>query len=104
MRQASANGEMPPTVLHRVDHSRNMARFYVMSISPSLFGDAALVRSWGRMAKKGAFKIKLYHSYGEAEVARAKIIAQKLARGYKVGIFPAHKPQAKDDRQLDLFN
>ena len=37
-------------VLERRDPSRNMARFYVLAIEPTLFGDMALVREWGRIA------------------------------------------------------
>ena len=40
-------------VLERRDPSRNMARFYVLAIEPTLFGDAALVREWGRMVPSG---------------------------------------------------
>jgi predicted DNA-binding WGR domain protein len=36
-------------VLHRCDPSCNMARYYVLSIEPSLFGDATLIREWGRL-------------------------------------------------------
>jgi hypothetical protein len=35
-------------VLERRDPTRNMARYYVLSLEPSLFGDTALVRQWGR--------------------------------------------------------
>jgi predicted DNA-binding WGR domain protein len=31
-------------VLERQDESCNMARYYVLSVEPTLFGDAALVR------------------------------------------------------------
>jgi predicted DNA-binding WGR domain protein len=36
-------------VLDRCDPSCNMARYYVLSIEPSLFGDASLIRQWGRI-------------------------------------------------------
>ena len=32
--------------LRRIDRSRNMARFYALSVEPDLFGGAALVRQW----------------------------------------------------------
>lgn len=102
MKKAPFQNDIPTTVLHRVDPSCNMARFYVMSISPSLFGDVALVRSWGRLTKKGRVKIQLFGSSGEAEVARARLISKKLARGYRTGIYP-HEPRASDTGQLDLF-
>jgi len=41
-------------VLERIDRDRNMARFYVLSIEPTLFEDLALVRRWGRMGARGA--------------------------------------------------
>jgi hypothetical protein len=43
-------GEAPHyVVLDRIDPAANMRRFYVLSIEPSLFGDATLVREWGRV-------------------------------------------------------
>jgi hypothetical protein len=35
---------VPFVILDRHDPARNMARYYVLSIEPSLFGDTALVR------------------------------------------------------------
>ncbi len=32
--------------LHRIDPDRNMARFYTMSVQPSLFGEWSLFREW----------------------------------------------------------
>jgi predicted DNA-binding WGR domain protein len=34
-------------VLERRDCVRNVARFYVLAIEPSLYGDAVLMRAWG---------------------------------------------------------
>ena len=39
--------------LHRVDPTRNMARFYTMALQPTLFGDWALLREWGRIGSAG---------------------------------------------------
>jgi len=74
------------TVLHRVDRSRNMARFYCLQVTPSLFGDAALVRSWGRLDTPGRIRIDLFGTRGEAEVAKAKLAAEKLKKGYRPAI------------------
>ncbi|MGO7014944.1 WGR domain-containing protein, partial [Rhizobium johnstonii] len=35
--------------IERIDPSKNMARFYALSIEPNLFGGTSLVRSWGRI-------------------------------------------------------
>ena len=40
-------------LLERIDPSQNMARYYVLSIEPTLFGDSALVREWGRIGVTG---------------------------------------------------
>ena len=40
-------------VLDRFDPACNMARYYVLSIEPSLFGDTPLIREWGRIGSPG---------------------------------------------------
>src|SRR5271166_4276187 len=47
-------------VLERVDRAKNMARFYVLSIEPTLFEDLALVRRWGRIGSVGCERIDLH--------------------------------------------
>ena len=69
-------------VLHRVDAARNMARFYAMSIEPTLFGGLSLVRNWGRMGTRGRYKIELFEDEAAAESAMARLAGIKSARGY----------------------
>jgi predicted DNA-binding WGR domain protein len=47
MEQDVSNLQM--LVLERRDSHRNLARFYVLAIEPTLLGDSALVREWGRI-------------------------------------------------------
>jgi predicted DNA-binding WGR domain protein len=47
-------------VLERCDPARNMARFYVLTIEPTLFGDTALVREWGRLGQRGRRRLDLF--------------------------------------------
>lgn len=47
-------------MLERRDPSRNMARFYVLAIEPTLFGDMALVREWGRIGSLGRRRLDLH--------------------------------------------
>src|SRR5271165_1693787 len=49
-------------VLERVDRTKNMARFYVLSIELTLFEDLALVRRWGRIGSAGRKRIDLHPS------------------------------------------
>jgi predicted DNA-binding WGR domain protein len=37
----------------RTDATKNMARFYALSIEPTLFGTPCLTRRWGRIGSKG---------------------------------------------------
>jgi predicted DNA-binding WGR domain protein len=39
--------------LTRTDPDRNMARFYTMTLQPTLFGEWALLREWGRIGSAG---------------------------------------------------
>lgn len=68
--------------LHRIDPARNMARFYVLSVTPTLFGSAALVRHWGRMGTLGRTRIDLFVAHGDAEAELHRMARIKRRRGY----------------------
>lgn len=67
--------------LHRIDPARNMARFYRMSSTSSLFGDICLVREWGRIGRPGRIRIDLYQTVEEAIAARKALSRLKRQRG-----------------------
>lgn len=71
-------------VLERRDPSRNMARFYVLAIEPTLFGDAALVREWGRIGSLGRRRLDLHADMATAEEALEVWLERKARRGYRV--------------------
>jgi predicted DNA-binding WGR domain protein len=77
----------PPTpclqmlVLDRTDRQQNMARFYVLSVEPTLFGDAALVREWGRWGSGGRRRLDLYAGHHEAAEALEDWLLRK-AKSY----------------------
>lgn len=73
----------PTTHLHRIDPTRNMARFYRLSMAPSLFGDICLVREWGRIGTCGRIRIDLYEHPDEAVAAHAALERAKRRRGYR---------------------
>jgi predicted DNA-binding WGR domain protein len=70
-------------VLDRFDPARNMARYYVLSIEPTLFDDSSLVREWGRIGKPGRRRIELYRDDGNARTALSAWLERKVRRGYK---------------------
>jgi predicted DNA-binding WGR domain protein len=69
-------------VLHRCDPSCNMARYYVLSIEPSLFGDATLIREWGRIGQPGQRRVELYEDQSCAMEALETWLQRKRRRGY----------------------
>jgi predicted DNA-binding WGR domain protein len=69
-------------LLRRIDPSLNMARFYVLSIQPNLFGGSSVVREWGRIGTRGQFKVELADDRALAEQRAAKIERSKRRRGY----------------------
>ncbi len=69
-------------VLDRCDPTCNMARYYVLSIEPSLFGDATLIREWGRIGRPGQRRIELYENQSCAVEALETWLQRKRRRGY----------------------
>jgi predicted DNA-binding WGR domain protein len=70
-------------VLERRDENRNMARFYVLAIEPTLFGDSALVREWGRIGSWGRRRLDLYADDRASGEALEAWLRRKVRRGYR---------------------
>jgi predicted DNA-binding WGR domain protein len=69
-------------VFERHDPARNMARFYVLSIEPTLFGDTGVIRQWGRIGASGQRRIDLHADGVKARIALDVWLTRKLKRGY----------------------
>lgn len=69
--------------IERTDAAKNMARFYAMQISTSLFGETCLIRRWGRIGTLG--QMRIHHFGREEEAVRLflNLTRQKRARGYR---------------------
>jgi predicted DNA-binding WGR domain protein len=70
-------------VLERRDPRLNMARFYVLAIEPTLFGDVALVREWGRIGSRGRRRLDLFVDAACAAEALDLWLVRKRRRGYR---------------------
>ena len=63
--------------------ARNMARFYTLSIEPTLFCDVCLIRRRGRIGTRGQTKTMSF-SHEEIAIALfARLQRQKTKRGYQ---------------------
>jgi predicted DNA-binding WGR domain protein len=71
-----------PLHLRRIDDTRNMRRFYLLSIQPTLFGGASLVRNWGRIGTNGQTKIETFDDSAQAGKAFGQLERTKRRRGY----------------------
>ena len=78
-----SNIPLSEIVLRRVDPTRNMARFYGLSLQPTLFGEVSVVRSWGRIGTRGRIKIATHASGEGAATDFARLEAAKRRRGYR---------------------
>lgn len=68
--------------LRCIDPERNMARFYSMSVQPTLFGEWALLREWGRIGSAGRLVQRQFASEQEAALAMAAHLKVRLTHGY----------------------
>jgi len=68
--------------LERRDAAKNMARFYMLSIEPTLFGDVRLRRHWGRIGTRGQVKLHDFSRREEAAVLFDTLLRAKRRRGY----------------------
>ena len=80
---AAGLGVVSPSIdLKRIDLTKNMRRFYRMSLQPDLFGGVDLVREWGRIGFRGQWLIERHPGEDEAVLAMLKLEAAKRKRGY----------------------
>ncbi len=70
-------------LLHRIDPSENMARFYRVEMATDLFGVITLERRWGRIGAGGQYRLTSYPSRILAEGAALRLIRGKERRGYR---------------------
>lgn len=77
--------------IERTEASKNMARYYALEISATLFGEACLTRSWGRIGKRGQTKTHHFTSEQDAVLLFLELVRQKRARGYVASRFACQK-------------
>lgn len=66
----------------RCDTTRNMNRFYRLTVTRDLFGTVVLLREWGRIGAYCRHRFDEKASDEEAERDAARLARQKMRRGY----------------------
>ncbi|MBB3594780.1 putative DNA-binding WGR domain protein [Rhizobium sp. BK529] len=59
-----------------------MARYYDLSLQPTLFGEIAVMRSWGRIGRAGGEKSEVFSSDQQAISHFLELARRKRKRGY----------------------
>lgn len=74
-----------PTYLRRIDPSQNMRRFYTITIQPTLFGGASVIRNWGRIGTNGQSMMETFDNEDAAATASIRLQRTKRRKGYRDG-------------------
>lgn len=69
--------------LHKIVPEANQKRFYAMTAIPTLFGEWAVMREWGRIGSPGTVRMDFHDDEGQAVSALAEIARKKVRRGYR---------------------
>ncbi len=69
--------------LRRVDPARRMARFYLVTVEVTLFGEAIIRRCWGRIGTRGQTCTQVVHRGEDAESLADRLAVRKRRRGYR---------------------
>jgi len=72
-----------PLHLRRIDPARNMRRYYTLSLQPTLFGGASVIRNWGRIGAGGQSMIETFDEPDAACTALSRLERSKRRRGYR---------------------
>ncbi len=68
--------------LEKRDPAQRQSRFYALHLTPTLFGEWALVREWGRIGSPGTVRERWFETREQAQAALARLEAKKRKRGY----------------------
>ena len=67
-----------------LDPSRNRARVYALTWQPTLWGEVALVRTWGRLDHPGRSQVTIYPNRNQAQADLRRLLRRRLQHGYQV--------------------
>jgi predicted DNA-binding WGR domain protein len=88
-----------PVHLRRIDPAQNMRRFYSLSVQPTLFGGASLIRDWGRIGTRGQTMMETFDTVHDADLAFDRLQRSKRRRGYRDGFGDQAAPVSATDKR-----
>lgn len=72
----------PALELRQVDPARGRARRYHVAESRSLFGERALLITWGRIGSAPRVRLETFANEAELEARWSELLARRDAHGY----------------------
>ncbi len=82
----NASDRLSIVALERVDPEKNVFRYYVLSVEPTLFDEVSLVREWGRVGQRGRRIVQLCPDEPAAKVDLETWLTRKRLRGYEARV------------------
>jgi predicted DNA-binding WGR domain protein len=67
-----------------VDLDQNRWRFYDLRWQPTLFGEGALVRVWGRQSQSSTRRVTVSPDRADAHTEVRQVVRRRLRHGYQV--------------------
>lgn len=75
--------------LRQIDVSRGRSRRYLVAECRTLFGELALLISWGRIKRPPRIRIETFASEAEVEARMRALLARRRAHGYTAESAPS---------------
>jgi predicted DNA-binding WGR domain protein len=67
----------------RIDPAQNISRFYMVRVTPTLFGEWSLLREWGRIGSPGTVQSRSFECEEDARRAEQRSIRRRMRHGYQ---------------------
>jgi predicted DNA-binding WGR domain protein len=69
-------------IFYRIDAAKNIRRFWLAHVTPTLLGGWSLIREWGRCGQPGTVKASSFESEEEARRVERQGIRRRELHGY----------------------
>ena len=66
----------------RIDAAKNIRRFWLSVVTPTMFGGWSVLREWGRIGSPGRVQFRTFDSEEEAQRAEQQGIKKRQRHGY----------------------
>ena len=67
-----------------IEHATNRERFYLLAVQPTLMGDVALMRTWGRLGTHGHSLSSTFPDRASAQQTVDRLIRRRIQRRYEL--------------------